>query len=98
MCIGEHPNNITVIILDINNVVQDTFNISSQVNDQLMFRGVITLSTLISACFDTFIVNVTMSNNGGEFLPTPSFGFGMNCYNLSSSLFPLLIRYFKDSY
>ena len=60
-------------------MVQDTFNIQPQVNDELMFKGAFLLSTLISACFDTFIINVTMSNNGGEFLPTPFFGFGMKC-------------------
>ena len=60
-------------------MIQDTFNIPPQVNDELMFKGAFLLSTLISACFDTFIINVTMSNNGGEFLPTPSFGFGMKC-------------------
>ena len=58
-------------------MIQDTFNIPPQVNDWLTFRGDIILATLISACFDTFIVNISMNNNGGEFLPTPSFGFGM---------------------
>ena len=37
-----------------------------------MNTGVITVTNNLN----TFIVNVSLSNNGGEFLPTPSFGFG----------------------
>ncbi|XP_019857485.1 PREDICTED: uncharacterized protein LOC109585796 [Amphimedon queenslandica] len=37
-----------------------------------MITGVITVPNNLN----TFIVNVSLSNNGGEYLPTPSFGFG----------------------
>ena len=37
-----------------------------------MITGVITVPNNLN----TFIVNVSLSNNGGEFPPTPSFGFG----------------------
>ena len=47
-------------------------SIPTQVNDQLMITGVITVPNNLN----TFIVNVSLNNNGGEYLPTPSFGFG----------------------
>ena len=72
MCIGEYPSKITVIILDNNNVVQ-VFNIASQVNDQLIISGG---RNSINIPNDTFRVNVTMSNNGGNFNHVPSFSFG----------------------
>ena len=78
MCIGEYPNNITVIILDINNVVQDTLNVPTQVNDQLMISG--TVSVPIN--LNTFIINVLMSNNGRKFLSIPSFVFGKCLHTL----------------
>uniref|UniRef100_A0A1X7SW82 Fibronectin type-III domain-containing protein n=1 Tax=Amphimedon queenslandica TaxID=400682 RepID=A0A1X7SW82_AMPQE len=37
-----------------------------------MITGVITVPNNLN----TFIVNVSLSNNGGEYLPTPSLGFG----------------------
>ena len=37
-----------------------------------MITGVITVPNNLN----TFIVNVSLSNNGGDFLSTPSFGFG----------------------
>ena len=37
-----------------------------------MITGVITVPNNLN----TFIVNVSLSNNGGEYLSTPSFGFG----------------------
>ena len=55
-----------------NNEIQEVNNISTQVNDQLVITGVITVSDNLK----TFIVNVSLSNNGGEFPPTPSRGFG----------------------
>uniref|UniRef100_A0A1X7TVX0 Fibronectin type-III domain-containing protein n=1 Tax=Amphimedon queenslandica TaxID=400682 RepID=A0A1X7TVX0_AMPQE len=72
LCVGEYPNNTTVNILNINNKIQDSTSIPTQVNDQLMITGVITVPNNLN----TFIVNVSLSNNGGEYLPTPSFGFG----------------------
>ena len=71
LCKGEYPNIITVIILNINNEIQDNSNISTQVNDQLMITGVINVPNNLN----TFIVNVSLSNKGGEFLPTPPFRF-----------------------
>ena len=55
-----------------NNEIQDSVGISTQVNDQLMITGVITVPNNLN----TLMVNVSLSNNGGEFIPTPSFGFG----------------------
>ena len=78
MCIGEYPNNITVIILYTNNVVQDTLNVTTKVNDQLMISGTVSVPNDLN----TFIINVTMSNNGGEFLPTPFFVFGKCLHTL----------------
>ena len=78
MCIGEYPNNITVIILDTNNVVQDTPSVPPQVNDELMISGTVSVPNNLN----TFIINVTMSNNGGIFLLTPSFLFGKCLHTL----------------
>ena len=73
MCNGEYPNSITVdIILNTDNTVKTNNSISTQVDDQLIITGVITVPNNLSA----FIVNVSLSNNGGEFFFTPSFGFG----------------------
>ena len=82
MCIGEFPNDITVIILDINNVVQDIPNVPTQVNDQLMISGTVSVPNNLN----TFIINVTLSNNGGEFLLTPNFVFGKNDISLYNSV------------
>uniref|UniRef100_A0A1X7TP38 Fibronectin type-III domain-containing protein n=1 Tax=Amphimedon queenslandica TaxID=400682 RepID=A0A1X7TP38_AMPQE len=71
LCIGEYPNNVTVIILNTDNEIQDNTSISTQVNDQLMITGVIPVPNNLNI----FIVNVSLSNNGGEYLPTPSFGY-----------------------
>uniref|UniRef100_A0A1X7T8J0 Fibronectin type-III domain-containing protein n=1 Tax=Amphimedon queenslandica TaxID=400682 RepID=A0A1X7T8J0_AMPQE len=73
LCIGEYPNNVTVIILTTNNEIQDSTSIPTQVNDQLMITGVITVPNNLN----TFIVNVSLSNNGGEFLVTYSIIFGI---------------------
>ena len=74
LCIGKYPNSVTVIILNINNEIQNSASISTQVNDQLVITGVIAVPNNLN----TFIVNVSLSNNGGEYLSTPSFGFGKN--------------------
>ena len=52
-----------------------------------MITGVITVPNNLN----TFIVNVSLSNNGGEFLPTPSFGFGKELYFIFNSILLLLI-------
>uniref|UniRef100_A0A1X7TPF3 Fibronectin type-III domain-containing protein n=2 Tax=Amphimedon queenslandica TaxID=400682 RepID=A0A1X7TPF3_AMPQE len=72
LCEREYPISITVNILNINNKVQDSTSIPTQVNDQLMITGVITVPNNLN----TFIVNVSFSNLGGVYLSTPSFGFG----------------------
>uniref|UniRef100_A0A1X7UTB8 Fibronectin type-III domain-containing protein n=1 Tax=Amphimedon queenslandica TaxID=400682 RepID=A0A1X7UTB8_AMPQE len=72
LCKGEYPNSITVSILNTDNAVINNTSIPTQVNDQLMITGVITVPNNLN----TFIVNVSLSNNGGEYLPIPSFGFG----------------------
>ena len=66
-------------------MIQDSNSIPTQVNDQLMITGVITVPNNLN----TFIVNVSLSNNGGDFPPTPSFGFGKNALfsNVHSYLF-----------
>uniref|UniRef100_A0A1X7T849 Fibronectin type-III domain-containing protein n=1 Tax=Amphimedon queenslandica TaxID=400682 RepID=A0A1X7T849_AMPQE len=71
LCFGEYPNNVTVIILTTNNEIQDSNSIPTQVNDQLMITGVITVPNNLN----TFIVNVSLSNNGGKFLPAASFEY-----------------------
>ena len=58
--------------MNINNQIQDSVSIPTQVNDQLMITGIV----IVPNNLNTFIVNVSLSNNGGKFLPTPSFGFG----------------------
>ena len=58
--------------MDINDVVQDALNVPTQVNDQLMINETVYLPNDLN----TFIINVTMSNNGGEFVNIPSVRFG----------------------
>ena len=55
-------------------MVQDTPNVPTQVNDQRMISGTVSVPNNLN----TFIINVSMSNNGGEFLPMRSFVFGKN--------------------
>ena len=70
MCIGEYPNNTTVII---NNTIQDTFSVSkTNSDDQLQVNVLVTVPMA-----STFIVGVLLSNNGGEFLLKPTFQFGI---------------------
>ena len=74
MCTGEHPNNIAVNILSTNDtVIYSTSIISPHVNDQQMIGyASITLPDIIN----TFITNVSLSNNGGKFNNVTSFVFG----------------------
>ena len=72
ICKGEYPNSVTVNILNTTNTVINNANISTQVNDQLMITGVITVPNNLN----TFIANVSLSNNGGEFNDMSSFRFG----------------------
>ena len=70
MCIGEYPNNITV---DINNAIQDTFNVSKTKSDNQLQVNVLAVVPMVG----TFIACVLLSNNGGEFLLKPTFQFGI---------------------
>ena len=64
---------MTVSILNTDNTVIINTSISTQVNDQLMIvTGVITVPNNLN----TFIVNVSLSNNGGIFNNMSSFTFG----------------------
>ena len=72
ICKGEYPNSITVSILNTDNTVINNTSISTQVNDQLM---IVTGSTSSITNLNTFIVNVSLSNNGGTFNDMSSFGF-----------------------
>ena len=71
MCIGEYPNNITV---DINNVAQDTFNVSETKSDNQLRVNILTIVPMAG----TFNFYVLLSNNGGEFLLKPTFRFSKN--------------------
>ena len=55
-------------------MVQDTPTVPTQVNGQLMISGTVSVPNNLN----TFIINVSMSNNRGNFLPMPSFVFGKN--------------------
>ena len=57
-------------------MVQDTLNVTTQVNDQLMISGTVSVPNDLN----TFIINVTMSNNGGEFINIPSVRFGKRAF------------------
>ena len=90
MCKGEYPNSISVSILNTNNAEINNSCIPTQVNNQLMITGAITVPNNLN----TFIVNVSLSNNGGEFLPTPSFGFGKKLLHFIffNSVLSLIVR------
>ena len=62
---------MTVSILNTDNAVINNTSISTQVNDQLM---IITGSTSSITNLNTFNVNVSLSNNGGEFNDMSFFG------------------------
>ena len=64
-------------------MVQDIPNVPTQVNDQLMISGTVSVPNDLH----TFIINVTMSNSEGEFLPTPSVVFGKNDIFIHFSFF-----------
>ena len=78
----EYPDNITVIILDTNDVVKDTFDIPPQVNDELIISGGENASIVVPTDLRTFIVHVSMINDGRQFLPIPSFVFGKCLHTL----------------
>ncbi|XP_019857982.1 PREDICTED: uncharacterized protein LOC109586248 [Amphimedon queenslandica] len=76
ICKGEYPNSITVNILNTNDTVISNSIISTQINDQLMVVTGSTSSILLLDNIDTFIVNVTLSNDEGTFNDISSFTFG----------------------
>ena len=73
ICKGEYPTSITVTILNTDDTVINNTSISTQVNDQL---NIVTGSTSSINSLNTFIVNVSLSNDGGTFNEMPSFTFG----------------------
>ena len=72
-------------------MVQDALNVSTQVNDQLMISGTVSVPNDLN----TFIINVTMSNNGGEFLFIPSFVFGKNHIMLPTLFILCILGFLK---
>uniref|UniRef100_A0A1X7UGX7 Fibronectin type-III domain-containing protein n=1 Tax=Amphimedon queenslandica TaxID=400682 RepID=A0A1X7UGX7_AMPQE len=71
ICKGEFPDNITIIILNNENTIVKIAIIIPQFNDQLMtVTGSASVTNL-----NTFNVNVSLSNNGGDFTNMSSFSF-----------------------
>ena len=89
---GEYPNNITVNILNIYNtqLIYST-SIIPTINNQLIIREDIS-SILLPDTINKFIINVLLSNNGGEFNNT--FVFGKKSCTISFHC--LLIQVFLD--
>uniref|UniRef100_A0A1X7UYZ3 Fibronectin type-III domain-containing protein n=1 Tax=Amphimedon queenslandica TaxID=400682 RepID=A0A1X7UYZ3_AMPQE len=88
ICKGEYPNSIDVSILNTDDIVIKNTRISTQVNDQLMVVTGSTSSILLLDIIDTFIVNVSLSNDKGTFNDMLSFAFGFlgPVTNISSSI------------
>ena len=82
MCIGEYPNNVTVNILTTDDTPINTTSISPKVNDQLMIITGYTSITLPDT-INTFITNVSLSNDGGQFNDVTSFTFGKKTISFS---------------
>ena len=91
MCTGEYPNNITVSVLNPDDalLVYSSTTLLPIISDQLMFvTGYASL--ILPNNVNTFIVNVSLSNKGGEFNNVTSFKFGKTCYMLAASNFVYL--------
>ena len=75
LCIGEYPNNVFVDILNTDNtLINSTSVLTMNHNNQLMITEFIAIT--LHGALNTFIINVLLSNNGGEFNDIPSFVFG----------------------
>ena len=73
---------MTVIILNISNVVQDSFTVSTAADNQLMVVTGYTSITLPDT-INIFIINVTLGNTTVQYNDIPSSVFGNNTTSLS---------------
>lgn len=73
---GEYPGNITVVLLTTDDKI--VHKISSIIDNQLMISGIVAVPNNLN----TFIINISMSNDGGEFNNIPSFIFGKIYFNV----------------
>lgn len=81
MCRGKYPNNITVSVLNPDDalLVYSSTTLTPIISDQMMFvTGYASL--ILPNNVNAFIVNVSLSNKGGEFNDVASFKFGKTCY------------------
>ena len=88
MCTGEYPNNITVSVLNPDDalLVYSSTTLLPIISDQMMFvTGYASL--ILPNNVNVFIVNVSLSNKGGEFNDVTSFKFGKTCCCLHFYLF-----------
>ncbi|XP_019853916.1 PREDICTED: uncharacterized protein LOC109583147 [Amphimedon queenslandica] len=95
LCIGEYPNIITFYVLETDGTVVYSNSISPEINELTMVMT--GHSPLILPDISTvFIINVSLSNEGGEFNDVSSFGFASvpvsniravvyNCTNITIS-------------
>ncbi|XP_019853911.1 PREDICTED: uncharacterized protein LOC109583141 isoform X2 [Amphimedon queenslandica] len=95
LCIGEYPNNITFHVFRTDSTVVYSNSISPEINEQMMVMT--GHSPLVLPDISTvFIINVSLSNEGGEFNNVLSFGFAngpvtnirsviYNCTNMTIS-------------
>ncbi|XP_019853917.1 PREDICTED: uncharacterized protein LOC109583148 [Amphimedon queenslandica] len=74
LCIGEYPNNITFYVLRTDGTVVYSNSISPDFNEQTMVMT--GHSSLILPDLPTVIINVSLSNKGGEFNNVSSFVLG----------------------
>ena len=66
---------MTVIIMDIGNVLQNSFTVSTIADYQLMVVTGYTSITLADT-INTFIINISLGNNRGKYNDIPSSAFG----------------------
>ena len=86
----EYPNTITVIILNISNVVQNSFNVSTIADYQRMVVTGYTSVTLPKT-INTFIINVSLGNNRVKYNDIPSSVFGNRTTCLLSLLYIITV-------
>ena len=78
LCKGEYPNDIKIYILNTDDEIINTTSISPQVDNQLMIRGEVPIPNNLS----TFIINISLSNYGGNFNNISSFVFGKSYFTI----------------
>ena len=77
LCVGEYPTKIKVKILNTDDTLINSTITQPVINDQLLIlRGYASLK--LPETVNILIVNVSLSNNGGEFKNISSFRFGKN--------------------